>query len=362
MTPYLYTLEKPFTHSHRHFNDLTYSNDWVSFEDGILTISPSYSWDGCTPKWQPLGLFTLGTPDGALRYGKPWVHDPSLVHDALCQFRQQLHFSQQQVTEIFDEHLIAVKWPLRKTYTFAVDKFGPQDFPVNGTIQTANNDSNHNQPINGDSMAISTENYIKVSAILVSIAAALISGLQVFSAFENNKLVEAQTVESFIPHLMDEKKKEIALFAMNHYVDREVVNSMALLLKSENTLGKLADSGDKDERKSSSNALDVLKEERQSLIHNMFALDKPKRISSTTSLIRDWDHNIELLQEVLSIAKTKNNKSGVINTLVLFENFDALLLSKYKDELEEYFNLVSGNGDQTRAHIKKLEKMISKVN
>ncbi len=129
MPVYLYTLPAPFSYSHCHFDGVNFSNDWITISDGTLTINTAYSWDGCTPKWQPFGLFTIGTPDGALRYGKSWLHDQSLVHDVLCQFRHQLPFSQEQVTQIFSEHMQAVQWPLHRTYTFAVNHLGPQDFP-----------------------------------------------------------------------------------------------------------------------------------------------------------------------------------------------------------------------------------------
>ncbi|EPJ56344.1 MAG: hypothetical protein OFPI_00110 [Osedax symbiont Rs2] len=131
MNTYLYTLKKPFEFRHRHFNNVDFEREdvkWLIIKGGKLTISAEYSWDGCTPKWQPFGLFTIGTPDGALRHGVPWIYHPSLVHDVLCQFRKILPFTQEQVTEIWSEHLQEVKWPLHAVYTYAVDKFGPQDF------------------------------------------------------------------------------------------------------------------------------------------------------------------------------------------------------------------------------------------
>ncbi len=128
MSVYLYTLSAPFSYSHYHFDGVTFSNEWITIADGILTIKTAYSWDGCTPKWQPFGLFTIGTPDGALRFGKPWLYYQSLVHDVLCQFRHQLPFNQEQVTQIFSEHMQGTKWPLHQLYTNAVTIFGPSDF------------------------------------------------------------------------------------------------------------------------------------------------------------------------------------------------------------------------------------------
>lgn len=75
-----------------------------------------------------MGLFSIGTPDGALRHGVPWTYYASLVHDVLCQFRHEIPLSQQQVTQIFKEQLEESKWPLTKLYVMAVTKLGPKDF------------------------------------------------------------------------------------------------------------------------------------------------------------------------------------------------------------------------------------------
>ncbi len=128
MPVYLYTLSASFSYSHRHFDSVSFSNNWIAIADGSLIVNAAYSWDGCTPKWQPFGLFTIGVPDGALRYGKPWLYFESLIHDVLCQFRAELPFTQQQVTQIFKEDLQRAKWPLWKLYTLGVNYLGPQDF------------------------------------------------------------------------------------------------------------------------------------------------------------------------------------------------------------------------------------------
>ncbi|MEM5528080.1 hypothetical protein WN093_04545 [Gammaproteobacteria bacterium AS21] len=128
MAVYLYTLDPPYRHVHTHFDGVEFSNQWITISNGRLTINSQYSWDGCTPKVQPLGLFTIGTPDGSLRFGKPWLYYPSLVHDALCQFRDELPFTKQHVIDIFEEHLQQVEWPLCTLYVAAVKRFGPQDF------------------------------------------------------------------------------------------------------------------------------------------------------------------------------------------------------------------------------------------
>ncbi|RXJ74388.1 hypothetical protein CS022_04090 [Veronia nyctiphanis] len=117
-----------YRYSHPEFEGVIFKNDWLMIKDTTLTINAGYAWDGATPKWQPFGLFTVGTPDGALRFNLPWTYQATLVHDALTQFRDTLPLSKRQVTQIFDDQLYELKWPLRKLYVWAVDRFGPQDF------------------------------------------------------------------------------------------------------------------------------------------------------------------------------------------------------------------------------------------
>ncbi len=202
----------------------------------------------------------------------------------------------------------------------------------------------------------------KEIAIAVSLLTLIISGLQVWAALQNNRLIEAQTVEGFIPHLLDRDKKEVALVAMRFYVDREVVNSMASLVKSEVALTELAKTGTEEDKASSTNALNALNEERRNLVNNMFSTERTARISATTSLIRDWDHNIELFNEVIEIAvKSPNNKSGIINSLVLFQSFKPTVLLRFESELNEFFEQIKSNGPQTRSNIKLLQDKMNKT-
>ncbi len=207
------------------------------------------------------------------------------------------------------------------------------------------------------------EKSTKMIAISVSVLAVIISGIQVYAAVQNNRLVEAQTVEGFIPHLMNSKTKDVALVAMNNYVDRKVVNSMASLLKSQSALQVLATSGSKSEKESSSTVLAGLNNERAALLNNMFADEKSTRVSATTSLIENWAHDAELLQQTLDRAsKSLDNKSGVINSLVLLQYFDDSLLASYKNELNDFFKRVEKNGPQTRSHIEKIQAKIEDAN
>ncbi|EGG93500.1 hypothetical protein IMCC1989_1159 [gamma proteobacterium IMCC1989] len=130
MSVYQYYLEEDHIYRHPAFKGVSFSNGWVSIANGQIIIYKGYAWDGCSPKKHLFGMFIIGTPDGALRFGKPWTYYASLVHDVLCQFRHHIPLSKEQVTQIFNDQLLEAKWPLRRPYVWAVDNFGPQNFKV----------------------------------------------------------------------------------------------------------------------------------------------------------------------------------------------------------------------------------------
>ena len=128
MKAWKYKLDKAYTLTHPILAGITYSNDWVKISNSKMVISKDYAWDGCSPKFTFLGLFSFGTPDGISYLGYPWLYHPSLVHDVFCQFRKEIPISKEHVVTIWEDMLVARKWPLTKLYVFFVDKFGPQDF------------------------------------------------------------------------------------------------------------------------------------------------------------------------------------------------------------------------------------------
>tara|TARA_B100001094_G_scaffold333468_1_gene413030 strand:+ start:17934 stop:18371 length:438 start_codon:yes stop_codon:yes gene_type:complete len=130
MRVYRYILEQNWSYQHKNFEGVSLQHQWFTIEKGTLTIHKNYAWDGCSPKMYILGVGTLGTPDGALRYGRPWTYHASLVHDVLCQFRYDLPFTKRQVIEVFYDQLHALRFPLRRLYVWVVKHFGPQDFAM----------------------------------------------------------------------------------------------------------------------------------------------------------------------------------------------------------------------------------------
>ena len=56
-------------------------------QDGRMTVTKGYAWNGCSPKFCFFDLL-LGTPDGVVNAntGRPKTYFASLIHDALYQF------------------------------------------------------------------------------------------------------------------------------------------------------------------------------------------------------------------------------------------------------------------------------------
>lgn len=128
--PWLYQLERDYSYKHPLLNGIEFENAWIKINNGTLTIKQRYAWDGCTPKWQVFGVWWVGVPDGILRLGKPWMYFASLIHDALCQFRDKIAISKRAVTQIFNDVMERDKFPLRPIYRWFVDRLGPQDFLI----------------------------------------------------------------------------------------------------------------------------------------------------------------------------------------------------------------------------------------
>lgn len=125
---YRYKLKNDYTYRHPVFDGIEFENAWCRIHNGELTVKKGYATDGCSPKWQPLGLITIGTPDGALHFGLPWTYWASLVHDVLCQFADQIAICRNDATRVFKDILIRDEWPLTPVYVGFVHVFGPRNF------------------------------------------------------------------------------------------------------------------------------------------------------------------------------------------------------------------------------------------
>lgn len=128
--PWRYRLTADFTYRSPLLAGITFCNDWVRIEHGLITIQAGYAWDGCSPAVRlPVIGTWLGTPDGpTLADGWPQTGRASLVHDSLCQFRAEIPISKAASVAIFAELLQADGWRWWRLYTCAVNRFGPPAF------------------------------------------------------------------------------------------------------------------------------------------------------------------------------------------------------------------------------------------
>lgn len=93
-----YVLRDRFELSAPELVSVTYAGPWLEIGHCRLVIPAGYAWDGCSPSVRLPGGFLLpsgiwiGPWDGPLGPdGRPVSWQASLVHDALCQFRPEIH-------------------------------------------------------------------------------------------------------------------------------------------------------------------------------------------------------------------------------------------------------------------------------
>lgn len=129
--PWIYQLQEDYTVYSKHLEGVEYENQWILITGGSITIRRHYAWDGCTPKYFLPVFGWVGVSDGPINdAGYPQAYHASLVHDALCQFRNNILINKESTLNIFKEMLVTDGFSqLRATiYTKAVDWFGPQDW------------------------------------------------------------------------------------------------------------------------------------------------------------------------------------------------------------------------------------------
>ena len=101
---YKYTLKTSVYFYIKELKGITFSNDFVSINNGVIVIKRGYSWDGCTLAPDSLSSY-LG----------------SLLHDALYQFKI---VDQQLADYLFYRQLIKDRHKFAKLYYIGVILFG----------------------------------------------------------------------------------------------------------------------------------------------------------------------------------------------------------------------------------------------
>jgi len=200
-----------------------------------------------------------------------------------------------------------------------------------------------------------------IIAIVVSVAGLFVSWSQMKVAQQNNRLTEAQTVGSFIPHLMEKSTKDMALIAMNKYVDREVVNDMAELLVSEKALEVLAETGSEKEMKSSQKSLEKLDVRQNDLVVQMYEATPIESSEAYMQLSQDWEKSPALLKKVFIESGRKNpDLKSTVKTLSLICDYSPEILRNFEEELEQYFNKLDRNDAEVNRLVEKIQEKMKK--
>lgn len=105
---------------------LMYDSVYVRLHrEGWLLIRAGYAWNGCSPKYDVLGM-VLGTPEGTVNArGVPRTYYPSLVHDAFYQMSSHLpRLRRKDVDRLFLDMLRQEGFGAALLYYWVVRLFG----------------------------------------------------------------------------------------------------------------------------------------------------------------------------------------------------------------------------------------------
>ena len=133
-----YKLDEPFIIKSIHLEGITFRNEWIEIEDGVMIIHAQYAWDGCTPAYciyegdKAFNDVWIGIWDGPVgEDGKVVTWQATVVHDALCQFRKEIRgLTKDKTVKLFKSLLKSngCPWCIATIYPFMVSQFGPQDW------------------------------------------------------------------------------------------------------------------------------------------------------------------------------------------------------------------------------------------
>jgi len=195
-------------------------------------------------------------------------------------------------------------------------------------------------------------------AAIVSLLAVIISGLQVWVSIEQRKLSQAQTVQQYIPHLIREDTRDLAITSLRKYFDDEYIIDVAEIYKSTNTLNRLANSQDEKTKEQARLALDVIAKTRTELIQNIFGDDKAVRIQSANEILTNWKSDPLLVSDLIDYAKKHfDNVNGVYNAAVVLNSLNVSTLRANAGVIEEFSELINRtNRNKTKSLLKDIFK------
>jgi len=107
----------------------SFDSDWLLVEPtGKIVVKANgkgFKWDGCTPKFNILDLFIIGTPDGIINVdtGYPKTFYASMVHDVMYQYFDEIPIPKKKIDRLFYDMLKKEKFKLSFLYYIAVKLF-----------------------------------------------------------------------------------------------------------------------------------------------------------------------------------------------------------------------------------------------
>lgn len=199
---------------------------------------------------------------------------------------------------------------------------------------------------------------IGVTAI-VSIAAVIISALQFWVSKEQRSLSEAQTIQQYIPHLLNPESRDMVLELLNEYIDDKTIIKIAARYKATPTLKGLAQSQDEDTRKIANQKITSIESERNSLVKSLFSDEKVERIEAASEIINKWSSDVGLVTSLISYAsKNLKNDDGIYNTVVVMNSLPKTSLAANAKDLEEFLSQAEKIGPKTKLMVKKVRQKI----
>jgi hypothetical protein len=199
-------------------------------------------------------------------------------------------------------------------------------------------------------------------AALVSAVAVIISGLQVWVSIEQRRLSEAQTVQQYIPHLLNPESRDLALRSLRKYIGDKKVIEIAGDYKATSTLKTLAKSEDKETQKRANEVISEVDTQRGILIKNLFSEKKAERIEAANEILSTWSSDTELVSNLISFtsANLKNgeyNENGIYNAVVILNNLPKNNLRANANQLSTF---LKGLNDDVKIG-PKTKRLVSKV-
>jgi len=193
-------------------------------------------------------------------------------------------------------------------------------------------------------------------AAIVSLLALVISGLQVWVPIEQRKLSQAQTVQQYIPHLIREDTRDLAIKSLTNYFDDEYIIDVAESYKSTVTLNQLAKSQDAKTQEQARLALAEIATTRAQLIQNIFSDDRAARIQSANEIVTNWKSDPLLVSDLIDYAKLNfDNVNGVYNAAVVLNSLNVSTLRANAGIVEEFIDLVNDtNRNKTKALLRDI--------